>query len=116
MNITLKLVAPEELDLIVTGEGKKSIIYNGRQVELPDCLIPRIGTVTYYALAIIRHLERLGIFILNSSQSMETSKDKLATLQLLASNNIPIPKTMLAKFPLNISVVEKEFSNNPASL
>ncbi|MFC2159977.1 RimK family alpha-L-glutamate ligase, partial [Actinomycetota bacterium] len=34
---------------------------------------------------------------------------KLATLQLLATNNIPIPKTMLAKFPINISAVEKEF-------
>jgi len=109
MDIELKLVAPEELDLIVTKEGRKSILYNGNLIDLPDCLIPRMGTVTYYALAIIRHFERLGVFILNSSQSMETSKDKLATLQFLASNNIPIPKTMLAKFPLNISVVEKEF-------
>lgn len=109
MNVELKLVAPEELDLIVTKEGYKSIVYNGNLIDLPDCLIPRMGTVTYYALAIIRHFERLGVFILNSSQSMETSKDKLATLQLLASNNIPIPKTMLAKFPLDISVIEKEF-------
>lgn len=109
MGIELKLVAPEELDLIVTKEGYKSILYNGNLIDLPDCLIPRMGTVTYYALAIIRHFERLGVFILNSSQSMETSKDKLATLQLLASNNIPIPKTMLAKFPLDISVIEKEF-------
>lgn len=109
MNIGIRLVAPEELDLIVTKEGRKSILYNGTPVELPDCMIPRIGTVTYYSLAIIRHFERLGIFILNSSQSMEISKDKLATLQLLSSNNIPIPKTMLAKFPLNIQVIEKEF-------
>ena len=109
MNIEIKLVAPEEFDLIVTKEGEKSILYNGNLVELPDCLIPRIGTVTYYSLAIIRHFERLGVFILNSSQSMETAKDKLATLQLLATNNIPIPKTMLAKFPINIAAVEKEF-------
>ncbi len=109
-NIELKLVAPEELDLIVTKEDKKSIIYNGNIIELPDCLIPRIGTVTYYALAIIRHFEILGVFILNPSQSMETAKDKLSTLQLLSSSNIPIPKTMLAKFPLNTSFVEKEFS------
>lgn len=109
-DIKLKLVAPEEIDLIVTKEDKKSIIYNGKVIELPHCLIPRIGTVTYYALAIIRHFERLGVFILNPSQSMETAKDKLSTLQLLSSNNIPIPKTMLAKFPLNNSFVEKEFS------
>lgn len=109
MNIKISLVAPEEFDLIVTKEGKKSILHKGKQVDLPDCLIPRIGTVTYYSLAVIRHFERLGVFILNSSQSMETSKDKLATLQLLASSNIPIPKTMLAKFPIDVSTIEKEF-------
>ena len=64
MNIELKLVAPEEFDLIVTKKGEKSILYNGDLVDLPDCLIPRIGTVTYYSLAIIRHFERLGVFIL----------------------------------------------------
>ncbi len=110
MNIRLKLISPEEIDLIVTREDKKSIIYKGDIIELPDCVIPRIGTITYYSLAIIRQLERLGVFVLNSSQSMETSKDKLSTLQMLSTNNIPIPKTMLAKFPFNITLVEKEFS------
>ena len=46
MNIELKLVAPEDFDLIVTKEGEKSILYDGNMVDLPDCLIPRIGTVT----------------------------------------------------------------------
>jgi len=65
---------------------------------------------TYFASAVIRHLERLGVFVLNSSQSIETAKDKLATLQILSANNIPIPKTMLAKFPLNVEAVEREFT------
>ncbi len=110
MNIDLKLVAPEDIDLIVTRENNRSIIYKGNTISLPDFLIPRIGTITYYSLAIIRHLERFGVFVLNSSQSMEISKDKLSTLQLLSTKNIPIPKTMLARFPFDISMVEKEFS------
>ncbi len=110
-DIELLMVVPEEFDLIVTKEGRKSILHNGSPVNLPDCLIPRMGAgTTYFALAVIRHLERLGVFILNSSQSIETAKDKLATLQILSATNIPIPKTMLAKFPLNIDFVEKEFS------
>jgi len=109
--IEVKIVAPEEFELIVTKEGRKSILYNGKPLELPDFLIPRMGAgTTYFALAVIRHLERLGVFTLNSSQSIENSKDKLAALQILASNNIPIPKTMLAKFPLDIEIVENEFS------
>jgi len=108
--VELQMVAPEEFDIIVTKEGRKSILHNGSPVDFPDCLIPRMGAgTTYFALAVIRHLERLGIFVLNSSQSIEIAKDKLATMQILAANNIPIPKTMLAKFPLNVDFVEREF-------
>jgi gamma-F420-2:alpha-L-glutamate ligase len=110
-NVKLKLVAPEEFEIIVTKEGKKSILYKGKEVELPDCLIPRMGSgTTYFALAVIRHLERLGVPVLNRSRSIEHSRDKLETSQDLAARNIPTPKTMLAKFPLNIDFVEKEFS------
>jgi RimK family alpha-L-glutamate ligase len=65
---------------------------------------------SYFALAIIRHFEKLGYFTLNSSESIDDAKDKLSTVQVLAANNIPIPKTMLAKFPLDLELVEKEFS------
>lgn len=110
-DIVFQFVVPEEFDLIVTKEGRKSIRYNAEYTDLPDCLLPRMGAgTTYFALAVIRHLERLGVFVLNSSQSIENAKDKLASLQILSSHNIPIPKTMLAKFPLNLQLVENEFS------
>jgi len=111
MGIELQIVGPEEFDIVVTKEGRKSILRNSSPVDLPDCLIPRMGAgTTYFALAMIRHLQRLGLFVLNSGQSIENAQDKLATLQILAANNIPIPKTMLAKFPLNVDIVEREFT------
>lgn len=111
MGIELQIVGPEEFDIVVIKEGRKSILHNSSPVDLPDCLIPRMGAgTTYFALAMIRHLERLGLFVLNSSQSIENAKNKLTTLQILATNNIPIPKTMLAKFPLNVDIVEREFT------
>lgn len=111
MKVQCELVSPEEFDILVSKKGEKSILRNGSPVVVPDCLIPRMGSgTTYFALAILRHLEKLNIFVLNNSQSIEIAKDKLATLQILASNNIPIPKTLLAKFPLNISYIEQEFS------
>jgi len=111
MGIELQMVAPEGFDIIVTKEGRKSILHNGTPVDFPNCLIARMGVgTTYFALAVIRHLERLGVFVLNSNQSIEAAKDKLATLQILSTTNIPIPKTMLAKFPLNTAIVEKEFA------
>ncbi len=103
--------AKHETDLITTKEGKKSIHYNGSCVDLPDVLIPRMGAATpYFALAVIRHMQNLGVLVLNSSASIEVAKDKMATLQKLTTHNVPIPKTMLAKFPLNLSIVENEFT------
>lgn len=109
--IELLLGASDDFDIIVTKEGKKSILYKGDYVDLPDCLIPRRGSGTkYFDLAVIRHLEKMGVFVVNSSQSIETAKDKLHTLQMLAANKIPIPKTILAKLPLNIDFIEKYFT------
>jgi len=108
--IELQFVASEEFDIIATKEGKKSILYKGSYVSLPECLIPRRGSgTTYFDLAVMRHLEKTGVFVVNSSQNVEIAKDKLQSLQMLAANKIPIPKTMLAKLPLNIDFVEKEF-------
>jgi len=109
--IDLEFREPEKFELIVTRDDKKSILYDGHEVQLPDVLIPRMGANTaYFSLAIIRHLERLGVLVLNSSHSIETAKDKLAVMQILAASNLPIPKTMLAKFPINLEVVDREFT------
>lgn len=109
--VELQFVTSDDFDIIVTREGEKSILYKGNYINLPDCLIPRRGANTaYFELAIIRHLEKMGVFVINSSQSVENAKDKLLTLQILAANKIPIPKTMLAKLPINIELVEKEFN------
>jgi len=109
--IEFLLGASDDFDIIVTKEGEKSILYRGDYVDLPDCLIPRRGSGTkYFDLAVIRHLEKMGVFVVNSSQSIETAKDKLHTLQMLAANKIPIPKTILAKLPLNIDFIEKYFT------
>jgi len=107
-NIELEVFKPDQFDLTVTREDKQSLLVNDASVSLPDFMLPRMGAgTTYFALAIIRHLERLGVYCVNSSQSIETVKDKLYTNQILSENNLPVPKTMLVKFPVNINLVEK---------
>ncbi|MCJ7657262.1 MAG: RimK family alpha-L-glutamate ligase [Candidatus Atribacteria bacterium] len=107
-NINIRIFKPDQFDLIVTREGKKSIVLENESTQLPQFLLPRQGADTpYFSLAIIRHLERLGIPTFNSSSSIETVKDKLYTQQILAASNLPVPKTMLARSPLNIDLIEK---------
>ena len=50
-----------------------------------------------------KQLELLGIRVFNSSETIEISDDKIKTYQLLASENITIPKTIIAP---------KAYSNN----
>ena len=111
LKLDFSFVHPEDFDIIATAEGKKSIHYQGKDVDFPDCLIPRMGSgTTYFGLAVIRHFEKNGVLVLNSSEAVANAKDKLATIQNLVANNIPTPKTMLAKFPFDIEFIKKEFS------
>ena len=106
--VELEVIAPNRLELTVTREDRRSILLDGKPVSLPDFIIPRMGAfTTYFDLAVIRHLERLGVRSFNSSTSIETVKDKLFSQQILAQHNLPFPKTMLVKFPVNVDLVEK---------
>ncbi|NLP44572.1 MAG: RimK family alpha-L-glutamate ligase [Peptococcaceae bacterium] len=107
-NIELNVLKPERIDLIVTKEDRKSILVDGNPVALPDFVLPRMGAgTTYFTLAVIRHLERLGVPCFNSSTHIDMVKDKLFTQQVLAQKNFPVPKTMLVKSPIDIDLVEK---------
>lgn len=107
--IKLFVYNPEQFELVVTRDDRKSILLNGHPTPLPDFLIPRMGSnTTYFGLAIIRQLERLGVYSCNSSETIEIVKDKLQMHQLLAQSNLPTPKTMLVKFPIDIELVRQE--------
>ncbi len=108
-NIALRVIKPEQFDIIVTREDRKSIFVDGSPVPLPDFVLPRMGAGTsYFALSILRHLEKLGVPCINSSLGIETVKDKLFTHQILAEKNLPVPKTMLMKLPVDSELVEKQ--------
>ncbi len=106
--IELRTYRPEQFDLVVNKEQEKRILVDGDAVPLPDFILPRTGAgTTYFTLAVIRHLEGLGVRSFNSSESIERVRDKLFTQQLLAKHNLPVPKTMLVKFPVNTDIVSR---------
>ncbi len=108
--IEFELHDPNDFDIIATKGGRKSLIYQGQEVSLPEFVLPRMGSgTTYFGLVVIRQLERLKVPVINSAESIERAKDKLHTMQILAAADLPTPKTMLARFPVNIDVIEKEF-------
>ena len=75
--------APEQFELIASRDDKRSVLIDGAEVDIPDVLLPRMGaSTTYFALAVIRQLERLRVTTYNTATAIETVKDKLFAHQL----------------------------------
>jgi RimK family alpha-L-glutamate ligase len=111
LGLDCQFVSGEDIDILLHKEDEKSVIFEGKRIPLPDVIIPKAGSYsTYFTLALIRHFEKLGVFVLNPASSIAKAKDKLYSLQILASRNLPIPKTLFAKFPINKQIIENEFS------
>ena len=80
-----------------------TVHYKGGEL-LPhfDAVIPRIGASnTFYGTAVLRHMEMMGIYVLNESIAIARSRDKFRTLQLLARKGIAMPLTGFAQSPDN---------------
>jgi len=107
--IRLDVLQPCKFELVVDASERWSAIYEGRRLPKPDAIIPRTGSETsYFTLAVLRHFERQGIAMVNGPTAVENVADKLQTLQILASAGLPIPKTILGKFPVDVGIVERE--------
>ena len=106
--VDIRVVNPKDVDIFVDRDDRKSIIVDGKPRKLPDFVLPRTGSgTTYFIKAIIRHMERLGVTMINGSDAIDNVKDKLYSQQILGQSNLPVPKTMLVKHPINLELVEK---------
>ncbi|WP_129648647.1 ATP-grasp domain-containing protein [Peristeroidobacter agariperforans] len=107
--IRLDVLNPRDFELIVDSTEGWSAVYQGRKLTKPDLIIPRTGSETsYFTLAVLRHFERQGIAMVNGPAAVEAVADKLQTLQILSGAGLPIPKTILGKFPVDVGVIERE--------
>lgn len=109
MGLDLQILHPAQFDLLVTQDDRDSILIDGVPVPLPDFVFPYLDHHNrgYFSLAIVRQLERLGVNVFNRASTIETVADKLHTHQVLAEKGLPTPATMLAKFPVDIELIER---------
>lgn len=108
LGIPIKTVHPNTVDIIVNRTDRRSIRVDAEVLDLPNVVLPRIGSSTdYYALSVLRHLERLNVPILNSPNTIQTVGDKFYSMEILAQHNLPVPRTMLVKHPIDGDLVDK---------
>lgn len=76
---------------------RPSVYYRTKKLDDFDAIIPRVGaSVTFYATAVVRQFEMMGVYTLNESVAITRSRDKLRALQLLARKGIGMPVTGFA--------------------
>ena len=65
-----------------------------------DAIIPRIGSsITFYGTAVVRQFEMMDVYTLNNEGSINRSRNKLVSMQMLAQHGIPMPRTGFADSP-----------------
>ncbi|WP_286239527.1 30S ribosomal protein S6--L-glutamate ligase [Neptuniibacter halophilus] len=110
-----------EIDVIDTlhcymdiTRSRPVVRYNGEQLPHYDAIIPRIGaSVTFYGTAIVRQFEVMGTFCVNRSDAISRSRDKLRSLQILAGQDVGLPRTGFANKPDNIKDLIKNVGGAP---
>lgn len=107
--IDLHVLKPHDFDIVAAPVEGWSVHYNGHSLERPDFILCRTGAETdYFTLAVLRHFERRGVRLINGPEAIDLVADKLHTMQRLAKVGLPIPATILGKFPIDVDVVEDE--------
>jgi len=85
-------------DIVIEQDSPK-VYYKGNRIDYLDAFIPRIGaSVTFYGAAVVRQFEMMEVFTAVHSQALVRSRDKLRSLQLLASSGVGLPKTVFTNY------------------
>ncbi|WP_211372140.1 30S ribosomal protein S6--L-glutamate ligase [Flagellimonas olearia] len=95
--------------------GSPEIRYRGGNIlDKFDAVIPRIKpSVTFYGCALLRQFDTLGVYCLNTADSITKSRDKLFASQLFSKNDIHIPITGFAKSPMDTKDLIRMVNGSP---
>lgn len=107
--LDIEFVAIEDIELVINANLDEKLFIKNQKVKLPDIVIPRMDN-SYQIKSIIDFMENQGINIINSNKARLLANDKFLSLQKLAANRIPVPKTMLLKWIPSIEFIEKQLS------
>lgn len=93
-DLPLQIVSPRDLDIEVGDTGPRAF-HRGEPLGA-DVVLPRRGAATTQLdLAVVRHLESMGLPVINSSEAIRISRDKYETMLTLRDEGIPHPSTAL---------------------
>jgi ribosomal protein S6--L-glutamate ligase len=76
--------------------NRADILFQNQELPYFDAVIPRVGSrEVNFNIALIKHLEVMGMRCVNSSLAYQNTKDKFRSMQLLNQAQIPVPDSFL---------------------
>lgn len=100
-------------DIVIEQDNPK-IYYKSNKIDYLDAIIPRIGaSVTFYGAAVVRQFEMMEVFSAVHSQALVRSRDKLRSLQLLASSGVGLPKTVFTNYSKEVKTLIESVGGAP---
>lgn len=107
--IDIRFVAIEDIELIIDAYSEEKLFIKNEKTPLPDVVIPRVDS-SYQMTSIMDFMEHAWVYIINTNEARLLANDKFLSLQKMAANRLPVPKTILLKWMPNISFIEKQLN------
>jgi ribosomal protein S6--L-glutamate ligase len=100
-------------DMIIKHK-QPELYFEGEKLTGIAAVIPRIGaTATGYGEAVLRHIEAMNIYSTLRPDALIRSRNKFRAYQILASNGLHIPKSILSNNVWTTEMLLKKLGDAP---
>jgi ribosomal protein S6--L-glutamate ligase len=114
--IKCDIIDPLECEIVVDG-AESRVTVGGKALPLYDAILPRIGaSITDYGLAVVKQFEIIGVNMVNGSQAIAESRDKMRCLQVMISAGLMVPRSVLTRSPRGLKTVVETVRGMPVVL
>jgi len=93
----VRVLDPVKVEMHLDRDGA-ALYYRRKVLPRTDVVIPRIAqSISTYGMAVVNQFALRGVPVLNGTHGISRARNKMRCLQLLASNGINIPPTVMAR-------------------
>jgi ribosomal protein S6--L-glutamate ligase len=108
-----RVVDPLLVEMRLGTDGPE-IFHRGRDFPATDVVVPRIApSISQYGLAVVNHLQLLGLPVLNGAPAIGLARNKMRVLQLLSASGVKVPRTVMASEPSGLRDMARHVGGLP---
>jgi len=110
----VRVLDPAQVELGLGPGARPQLFHRRRPFPATDVAIPRIAvSINQYGLAVVNQLAILGVPLLNGTQGISASRNKMRCLQLLSASGIRVPRTVMAAHPAGLKEMVRHAGGVP---